>query len=81
MDELFELPADIYVDGIGAAYMLGRECFRTIYFAWVRLPGMSVLQKRPVISLVRPVSALDPGILERLINAPPADECRPPLHS
>jgi hypothetical protein len=62
----YDLPADIYADGIGAVDNLG-ENFRSILFVFSRGHG-GILTRVPVLCLVRPKSVLrkDGAIAQQL---------------
>jgi hypothetical protein len=53
---MFDLPQDVYADGIGAVENLG-ENFRTVLFTFQRSDG-GILKRVPVLCLVRPKSSL-----------------------
>jgi hypothetical protein len=52
----YDLPSDVYADGIGAVENLG-ENFRTVLFTFQRSDG-GILRKVPVLCVVRPKSSL-----------------------
>jgi hypothetical protein len=52
----YDLPVDIYADGIGAVENLG-ENFRTVLFTFQRSAG-GILKRVPVVCVVRPKSSL-----------------------
>ena len=58
----FDLPADIYADGIGQVDNLGHN-FRSVFFVWTRSRG--VLTKIPVLCLIRPTKSLTGGAVNR----------------
>lgn len=63
----YELPADVYTDGIGQVDNLGVN-FRSVFFVFRRGAG-GVLMQVPVLCLVRPRSSLTDGGVRRELLA------------
>jgi len=61
----YDLPADIYADGIGAVDNLGHN-FRSVFFVWTRQGG--ILRKIPVLCLIRPKESLTDGGVRRELS-------------
>lgn len=76
----FDLPADIYADGIGAVENLGHN-FRSVFFVWRRQSGVLIMV--PVLCLIRPRESLtDGGVRRRLLTqGTPGKEKSSVLHS
>lgn len=64
----FDLPADVYADGIGSVQNLG-ENFRTIFFVFAHSDG-GVWQRVPMFCVVRPKSSIlkKDGMIHRMLR-------------
>lgn len=63
----YDLPADVYADGIGAVENLG-DNFRTIFFVFAHGDG-GLWRRLPILCVVRPKSSIlkKDGIIHRLL--------------
>ena len=69
MEELIDtgMVQDIYVDDIAVVEKFG-DCFRAIYFTWMRPPGYSTMQKVVTAKLIRQTRIVRPGgTLQRML--------------
>jgi hypothetical protein len=62
----YDLPADVYVDDIGAVENLG-DNFRSVFFVYSRSEG-GILRRVPVLCLVRPKASVRGGQVLRWLQ-------------